>query len=166
MFGEKSQSPHLAAKPMTEGRRLLAAAMAEGRRLQLKILSTTVFVFVSFLMRSAQATMMALAFSLRDYGSDNGKTCAAVTSDCDASCCQCYNTYTFITVWYVVPFLQCVPSVLLNIFCRYGSTPEFRPTIALFSSPVTLLVLLWGMTTDRIWKRLKPDEQETSLNPL
>ena len=52
--------------------------------------------------------MMALAFWLQDYGSDNGKTCAAVTSDCDA-CCQCYNTYTFITVWYVVPFLQCVP---------------------------------------------------------
>jgi hypothetical protein len=102
MFAEKSQSPDLAAA-MAEGRRLLAAAMAEGRRLQLKILSTSVFVFVSFVMRAAQATMIALAFSLRDYGSDNGKTCAAVTSDCDASC---YNTYTFITVWYVVPFLQ------------------------------------------------------------
>jgi hypothetical protein len=102
MFAEKSQSPDLAAA-MAEGRRLLAAAMAEGRRLQLKVLSTTVFVFVSFLMRSALVTMIALANSLRDYGSDNGKTCAAaVKSDCDASC---YNTYTFITVWYVVPFL-------------------------------------------------------------
>jgi hypothetical protein len=102
MFAEKSQSPDLAAA-MAEGRRLLAAAMAEGRRLQLKILSTSAFVFVSFVMRATQATMIALAFSLRDYGSDNGKTCAAVTSDCDASC---YNTYTFITVWYVVPFPQ------------------------------------------------------------
>jgi hypothetical protein len=49
---------------------------------------------------------------------------------------------------------------------RYGSTPEFHPTIVLFSSPLSLLVLLWGMTTDRIWKRLKPDQQETSLRPL
>lgn len=109
-------------------------AVIQGTKLLRKIMGTTVTVFVSFLLRCAASTLTAIAFVLRDYG----KECPGVTSKCDASC---YNVFTFITVW-------------------NGSTPEFRPTIVLISSPLVLLVMLWGMTTASIWQRLKPSQRD------
>jgi hypothetical protein len=112
----------------------LTQAVIQGRKLLRKILGTTVTVFVAFLLRCVVSTLTALAFVLRDYG----KACPGVSSPCDASC---YNVFTFITVW-------------------SGSTPEFRSTIVLISSPLVLLVMLWGMTTASIWQRLKPSQRD------
>ncbi len=99
----------------------LEGAAVQAKRLHHKIVCTTVLVFVAFLVRSVASAIIALAFALRDYG----KTCPGVTNDCDAAC---YNVHTLITVW-------------------YGSTPEFKPTIVLISSPIALLAVLFGMTT-------------------
>ncbi len=112
-------------------------AMEEGRKLKLKIFVSTLFAFLAFILRSTASAMIAFAFALRDYG----KTCPGETSYCDTSC---YNAYTHITIW-------------------LGSTPEFRPSIVLISSPLAQLILLWGMTTNRIWQRLKPNRRDDVL---
>jgi hypothetical protein len=47
-------------------------------------------------------------------------------------------------------------------------TPEFQLTIVLISSPLTLLVALWGMTTRFTLQLMKSAEREPllSLNPM
>ena len=111
-----------------------SASAASGRELRRQMVVTTAVVFVAFVVRSVQSTMFAVSRQLQD----SARTCPGVTSRCDASC---YNVFTFITVW-------------------NGSTPEFRSTIVLISSPLVLLVMLWGMTTASIWQRLKPSQRD------
>jgi hypothetical protein len=51
--------------------------------------------------------------------------------DCDCSggtCCECYNAYTLILVWYL-------------------ETPEFHFLGIIVSAPVASLAALWGMTS-------------------
>ena len=61
-------------------------------------------------------------------------------ADCSGLCDGCKNVYTHIQVW-----------------VHY--TPEFRLIIIMVSSPLALLVALWGMTSDRTLQlmRLKLD---------
>jgi hypothetical protein len=42
-------------------------------------------------------------------------------------------------------------------------TPEFQVTIVLISSPLTLLVALWGMTTKVILHLMRSSRRETAL---
>ena len=99
----------------------VSAAAGLGRTLWLKIVGTTCFVFIAFVLRSVVSTMLALAFKFQDYGN----FCPGVFSLCDASC---YNQYTHIVQW--------------NAY-----TPEFVSTVVLISSPLTLLVALWSITS-------------------
>ena len=46
------------------------------------------------------------------------------------------------------------------------STPEFQVTIVLISSPLTLLVALWGMTSEQTLHAMKSKEQEVPLREL
>jgi hypothetical protein len=102
-------------------RQQMSDAAATSRALQLQMLGTTAFIFVSFLLRSVFSTMLAVALRLRDFD----KECPGVTSDCDPSC---HNEYTHIWSW-------------------MNYTPEFQLMVILISSPVAQLVALWGMTT-------------------
>jgi hypothetical protein len=43
-------------------------------------------------------------------------------------------------------------------------TPEFQVTIVLLSSPLTLLVALWGMTSRQTLQAMKSKEQEAPLS--
>ncbi len=97
-----------------------SAAMATGRMLRLQIAGTAGFVFVAFVVRSMFSTMFAVAHHLRD----NDKTCPGQNF-----CSGCYNTYSHMVRWMTY-------------------TPEFQLTIVLVSSPLALLVALWGMTTN------------------
>ena len=97
-----------------------SAAMATGRMLRLQIAGTAGFVFVAFVVRSMFSTMFAVAHHLRD----NDKTCPGQNV-----CSGCYNTYSHMVRWMTY-------------------TPEFQLTIVLVSSPLALLVALWGMTTN------------------
>ncbi len=56
---------------------------------------------------------------------------------CDASC---YNVYTHIVGWMFY-------------------TPEFESIIVLISSPLTLLVALWGMTSNALLQVMESSEQ-------
>jgi hypothetical protein len=91
------------------------------RHYRRQVVGTTAFVFVAFVVRSTQSTMAAVCRQLQDAAS----ICPGVSSICDASCT---NVYTHMTYWLLF-------------------TPEFQVTVVLISSPVALLVSLWGVTS-------------------
>jgi hypothetical protein len=115
-----------------------SAAAATGRALRRRMLGTTAFVFVTFLIRSAFSTMNAVVLGLRDID----KECPGLEkfTYCDA----CYNDYTHIVGW-------------------MNETPEFQSTIVLISSPVALLVALWGMTSKATLQLMKSSGQESAM---
>jgi hypothetical protein len=104
---------------------------------RLQMLGTVSFVFVAFVLRSVVSTMLAVAWQFQD--SDNICSGPAVFSQCDASC---YNVYTHMMQW--------------NLF-----TPQFLPMAVLVSSPLALLVALWGMTSKQTLQRMKARHLET-----
>ncbi len=108
-----------------------------GGELRRRVVITTAVVFVAFVVRSVQSTMLAVARQLQDVA----RRCPGVTTPCDPSC---YNVFTHITQW-------------------AGNTPEFQVTIVLLSSPLTLLVALWGMTSRQTLHAMKLKEQEVPL---
>jgi len=93
---------------------------AEGRHLWRQIVGTAAFVFVTFLLRAVYSTMFALANALQD----DEASCPS-NNLCDGSC---YNTYALMQSWITY-------------------APEFQLSVELISSPLTLLVALWGMTS-------------------
>jgi hypothetical protein len=113
-----------------------SVSAATGRALKLQMLGTTAFVFVSFVLRSVLSTMVAVTVELR-----NIDQCPGVTSQCDVNC---YNLYTHMNAW-----------------MRY--TPEFQLTIVLVSSPVALLVALWGMTSKQTLRTMKSGEKNGAM---
>ena len=116
--------------------RVLADATMQGTALRLQVVVTTAYVFISFVVRAAFATMYAVAYQLRDAS----KPCPTL---CDASC---RDVYFLITQW-------------------MNYTPEFQLMIVLVSSPLALLVALWGMTPKATLQLMKSKERET-LVPL
>ena len=83
-------------------------------------MGTAAFVFLTFLLRAVFSTMNALSYALQIQVS----TCS---SNCNPAC---NNVWTVIQEW-----LQ--------------FTPEFQLSVVLISSPLALLVALWGMTDKR-----------------
>jgi hypothetical protein len=115
-----------------------SASVATGRALWLRMVGVTACVFVSFLVRSVLSTMTAVSFELRDLG----KTCpeSAESIYCNA----CRNVYTHVTGWMVY-------------------SPAFESTIVLISSPVALLIALWGMTSKATLQVMKSRGQESAM---
>jgi hypothetical protein len=107
-----------------------SAAMATGSMLRLQIVGTAGFVFVAFVVRSMFSTWFALSYYSRD-----------MDENCRNSCTECANTYTHIVQW-------------------MNYTPEFQLTIVLVSSPLALLVALWGMTTKATLRLMNHESQE------
>ena len=95
---------------------------ASARQLRRQIVGTAAFVFVTFLLRAAFSIMYALANAFQ-----NNHATSACNFMCDP---VCYNFYALMQNW-----------------IQY--TPEFQLTIELISSPLALLVALWGMTSKR-----------------
>ena len=81
--------------------------------------------------------MRAVSAQLRDIG----KTCPGVTSICDASCT---NVFTHMSVW-------------------MNYTPEFQMMVVLVSSPLALLVVLWGMTPKQMLQTMISGQQDTAM---
>jgi hypothetical protein len=111
-----------------------------GGELRRRIVVTTAVVFVAFVVRSVQSTMNAVSRQLQDVAT----SCPGVTSPCDASC---HNVFTHINKWSV-------------------NTPEFQVTIVLVSSPLTLLVVLWGITSRQTLHAMNPKEPKEQEVPL
>ncbi len=113
-----------------------SAAAATGRGLRRRMLGTTAFIFVTLLIRCVFSTTLAVAYELRDYD----KPCSG--GSCDASC---HNAYELFVGW--------------TIF-----TPEFEATIVLISSPVALLVALWGMTSKATLQDMKTSRRDSAMS--
>ncbi len=114
-----------------------SAPAAVGRELRRRMVVTTTVVFVAFVVRSVQSTMFAVARQLQDTAT----RCPGVTGFCDASC---HNVFTHMHQW-------------------AANTPEFQVTVVLVSSPLTLLVALWGMTSRQTLHAMKSKKQEVPL---
>ena len=111
-----------------------AEAMA-ARQMRRQIVGTAAFVFVTFLLRAVFSTMFALANQLQNI---SAQTSCPSSNLCDASC---YNVYRLMQLWLIY-------------------TPEFRLTVELISSPLALLVALWGMTSDRTLQRMQSNRRQ------
>jgi hypothetical protein len=109
---------------------------AEGRQLWRQIVGTAGFVFVTFLLRAVFSTMLAVANELQDIGD----ICPS-SNQCDASC---YNVYTLMLNWLFY-------------------TPEFQLSVELISSPLTLLVALWGMTSKHTLRLMQSRRREMNV---
>jgi hypothetical protein len=112
-----------------------AAAAPAWRQLRLRIVGTAAFVFVTFLLRAVYSTMFALANQLQNEG--NAVSCPN-NNPCDA---LCYNVYRLMQLWILY-------------------TPEFQLIVVLISSPLSLLVALWGMTTDRALRQMQSNRRQ------
>jgi hypothetical protein len=122
--------PDASAAAAGKQMQLSIVSKAAGRRMRLRIVGTAAFVFVTFLLRAVYSTMFALANELQNSG--NVVNCPN-SSQCDASC---YNVYALMQIW------------LFN-------TPEFQLMVVLISSPLAMIVALWGMTTNRMLQLMK-----------
>jgi hypothetical protein len=100
-----------------------------GRRLHIRIVCTSTIVFLAFLFRSLFSTTYAIVSQLQNAA--NANNCPNPPSPSFYCSESCFNTYTRIWVW------------MLN-------TAELEMAVAFVSSPLALLVSLWGMTSDRM----------------
>ncbi len=105
---------------ISAGLRMQLAAI--GKQLRQEVVVTTGFVFVAFLLRAVASTMLAVAFQFQDTRATG--VCPGAISVCD----ECYNVFTHMLRW--------------STF-----TPEFQTLVVFASSPLALLVALWGMTS-------------------
>jgi hypothetical protein len=114
-----------------------SAEAATGRGLRRRMMGTTAFVFVTFVLRAAFSTMFAVANQFR-----------VIAKSCPEPCDECHNFYLHITTW-------------------MAYTPEFQLLIVLVSSPLALLVALWGMTSKSTLQLMKSKPRELkSLKPV
>jgi hypothetical protein len=102
-------------------------ATTQGKSLRLRVVGTTAFIFVAFVVRAVYALMYSLA------------TVQGVEEkcySCDASC----SDGTLFLVW-------------------IDGTPELLYVVVIISSPLPLLVALWGMTPKAMLRMMKSNEK-------
>jgi hypothetical protein len=117
-------------------RGMAVAAAAAGRQLRRQIVGTTAFVFVTFLLRAVYSAMFAPANGLH-----NSSASCPSNNQCDASC---YNVYRLMQLWLFL-------------------TPEFQLAVILISSPLALLIALWGMTSERTLQQMQCSRRHVGL---
>ena len=116
---------------------------AAGRQLRRQIVGTTAFVFVTFLLRAVFTIMLALARALQNADA----ACAATASGlCDSTC---FNQWRLMDIW-------------------IAFTPVYQTMVILISSPVAMIVALWGMTSKRALQLMKSSgvPSAASLNDM
>ena len=107
------------------------------RQLHRQIVGTSVFVFLAFLFRSVHHTM----FGVAAVQQDSGTPCSLPLSP-TFYCSDCFNTYTHL--W----------ELFLN-------SPELLMAVYSISSPLALLVSLWGMTSHKMMQFVHALKGET-----
>jgi hypothetical protein len=125
-----------------------SAAAAVGRNAWLQIVGTSAFVFVTFLLRSVFSIMSAVTNQFQNVAEE-----CRLKEENNPCNLACHSLYDLMHQWMV-------------------RTPEFEATVVLISSPLTLLVALWGMTTKYALQLMKTrrkksfdlDSQQTHFN--
>ena len=126
--------PFTAERSEAESMAAAATTVVSGGRTLRQVIVTASAVFTTFLLRAAFATMFALANLNQNIG---GSKACEIVSNCDDTC---FNVWEQMQMWLLY-------------------TPEFQLTIVLISSPLALLVALWGMTTENMSKTLHGSRQ-------
>jgi hypothetical protein len=113
---------------------MTARSNAAAWHLHRQIVVTVAVVFITFLPRAAYAALNAVSNLMQDIGSG----CLNVCADTPESqvCPQPFNQYTHI-----------------QLYLNYS--PEFQLLVVLISSPLALIVALWGMTSARMLRAMK-----------
>ena len=111
----------------------------QGQLLRLQLVATVAVVFVTFLLRAVFSTMYAIA----SYGQNTAVECKG-TGPCNPTC---FSTGELMLKWLT-------------------ATPEFQAMVVLISSPLSLLVALWGMTSMRMLRLMKQDRSVVRLNTV
>jgi hypothetical protein len=115
----------------------------EVRQLWRQVIGVPFFVGAAFVLRSAFSTMQAVAAMNQDMSNPN--KCPENQSYCDP---VCYNVFTHMTAWMLF-------------------TPQFQLSIVLISSPLALIVALWGMTSNHLIRLInKSSQQDAASAPL
>jgi hypothetical protein len=121
---------------------MTSGAGAKAKQLRRQIVVTVAVVFVTFFLRAAFASFNAVSASLQNIGVH--KT-ACLPSLCSSSsvpnCPTPYNKYSD-----------------MQLFLAY--TPEFQIVVVLISSPLALLVALWGMTNDLTLEAMRRNKKQ------
>ena len=125
----------------SEAESMVAAAstVVRGGRQLRQVVATACVIFATFLLRTAFATMFALA----NQNQDRGQSCLNA-SNCDEAC---FNAWELMQNWLLY-------------------TPEFQLIVVLISSPLALLVALWGMTTDDMSKAFRGSRRMKTLQGI
>jgi hypothetical protein len=98
----------------------------EFMKVRKQIFGTVITVFLTFVLRAVYQTMFGLGLTLQNELSDFGR-CGGYAGFCDSAC---YNVFSLMKQW--------------DLY-----TPEFHTLVILISSPLTMLLTLWAMTTER-----------------
>jgi hypothetical protein len=125
--------------------RVDAASRGAGEVHQLwrQVIGVPFFVGFAFALRSAFSAMQATAAMNQDMSNPN--QCPENQSYCDSFC---YNIFTHMTAWMLF-------------------TPQFQLSIVLISSPLALIVALWGMTSKHLIRLInKSSQQDAASAPL
>ena len=115
------------------------AHRVQGQLLRLQLVATVAVVFVTFLLRAVFSTMYAIASSRQNTAVE----CKG-TGPCNPTC---FSTGELMLKWLT-------------------ATPEFQAMVVLISSPLSLLVALWGMTSMRMLRLMKQDRSVVRLNTV
>ena len=110
---------------------------AAGRQLRRQIVGTTAFVFVTFLLRAVFEGMFALARALQNPDAECAVT---ANSSCDSTC---FNHWRLMDQWIIL-------------------VPEYQAMVILISSPVAMIVALWGMTSKRALRLMKSSGKQSA----
>ncbi len=117
-----------------------SAAASEGRSIMLRIVVTSAVVFFAFSLRAVFSTMFAVAYMLQNTAT----ACSSDQNKCDPAC---FNVYTLILRWlFYTPHFEILVDAVRNITTDSSTKPLTAPQV---SSPLALLVAMWGMTTRR-----------------
>jgi len=106
---------------------------AKAKHLRRQIVVTAGVVFVTFLLRAVFASFNAVSASRQNYGEGCLDLCTATANPL---CPEPYNDFSH-----------------MQLFLLY--TPELQMLVVLISSPLALLVALWGMTSGRTLQAMR-----------
>jgi hypothetical protein len=113
-----------------------SSSFIKANRLRRQIVTTVAVVFATFLLRAVYVSFYAVSASRQNLGD----FCLSRSDLCS----------TTVTPMCPVPYNE---FALMQFFLVY--TPELQMIIVLISSPLTLIVALWGMTSGRVLRAMR-----------
>jgi hypothetical protein len=132
---------------------------ATGLHLRRQIVGTVAVVFFTFLLRACMSVVLALANAFNNSGQ----------SDCPGFqnlCSSCRFVSSNATLQVTLVLTRCCSNEANHALAWLDFTPQFQLSIVLISSPLALLVALWGMTSQRMLQLIATSHLAPSSSSL